>query len=54
MVKSQQKGMAVNDFIEKDHRKPARLELETLDFPRISAHSMVCELGPGTGVYASW
>lgn len=48
---AQAEGMAVNDFIEKDHRKPASAELEKLVFPHISADSIVCELGPGTGVY---
>lgn len=44
-------GMAVNDFIEKDHRKPALQELEQLVFPHVDAGSTLCELGPGTGVY---
>jgi ubiquinone/menaquinone biosynthesis C-methylase UbiE len=48
---AQRDGMAVNDFIERDHRKPARAELEQLVFPRIGDRSVVCELGPGTGVY---
>lgn len=51
---AQEDGMAVNDFIEKDHRKPALMELEKLVFPRISAESIVCELGPGTGVYTRY
>jgi ubiquinone/menaquinone biosynthesis C-methylase UbiE len=51
VAEAQRDGMAVNDFIEKDHRKPARSELEQLVFPRIDARSTVCELGPGTGVY---
>lgn len=51
VAEAQQEGMAVNDFIERDHRKPAASELERLVFPHISAHSIVCELGPGTGVY---
>ena len=51
IAEAQRDGMAVNDFIEKDHRKPALAELERLVFPRISPASTVCELGPGTGVY---
>jgi ubiquinone/menaquinone biosynthesis C-methylase UbiE len=46
--------MAVNDFIEKDQGKPARTELEQLVFPRIDKRSVVCELGPGTGVYTRY
>jgi ubiquinone/menaquinone biosynthesis C-methylase UbiE len=48
---AQRDGMAVNDFIEKDQRKPARSELERLVFPRLGNRPIVCELGPGTGVY---
>jgi ubiquinone/menaquinone biosynthesis C-methylase UbiE len=44
-------GMDVNDFIEKDHNKPALAELQALAFPHISSSSVVCELGPGTGCY---
>jgi SAM-dependent methyltransferase len=44
-------GMAVNDYVERDQRKPARAELEELVLPRISPRALVCELGPGTGVY---
>jgi SAM-dependent methyltransferase len=54
IAESQAKGMAVNDFIERDHRKPALSELEQLVFPRVSTHSTVCELGPGTGVYTRY
>jgi ubiquinone/menaquinone biosynthesis C-methylase UbiE len=44
-------GMALNDYIEKDQRKPALAELRELVFPRVSPRAVVCELGPGTGVY---
>lgn len=44
-------GMAVNDYIEKDQRKPALAELGELVLPRITPQAIVCELGPGTGVY---
>lgn len=44
-------GMAVNDYIEKDQRKPALAELRELVFPRVSPRGSICELGPGTGVY---
>lgn len=54
IAEAQADGMAVNDFIEKDHRKPAFSELEKLVFPRISPGSVVCELGPGTGVYTRY
>jgi len=54
IAEAQEDGMAVNDFIEKDHRKPALTELETLVLPRISPASIVCELGPGTGVYTRY
>ncbi len=54
IAEAQEEGMAVNDFIEKDHRKPALTELEKLVFPHISAKSIVCELGPGTGVYTRY
>ena len=45
-------GMEINDFVEKDHLKPALEELERVVFPYISARSAVCELGPGTGCYS--
>lgn len=51
---AQRDGMAVNDFIEKDHNKPALAELEALVFPRITPEAVVCELGPGTGVYTRY
>lgn len=51
VAEAQRDGMAVNDFIEKDHRKPALEELERLVFAHIDGRSTVCELGPGTGVY---
>lgn len=51
---AQRDGMAVNDFIEKDHNKPALAELEALVFPRIAPDAVVCELGPGTGVYTRY
>lgn len=51
---AQVEGMAVNDFIERDHRKPALSELERLVFPHISPSSTICELGPGTGVYTRY
>ena len=54
IAEAQEDGMAVNDFIEKDHRKPALTELEKLVLPRISPASIVCELGPGTGVYTRY
>jgi len=44
-------GMDVNDFVEKDHLKPAPAELAEVLFPYISGGSVVCELGPGTGCY---
>jgi ubiquinone/menaquinone biosynthesis C-methylase UbiE len=44
-------GMEVNDFVERDHKKPALQELQKLVFPYISGSSIVCELGPGTGCY---
>ncbi len=44
-------GMEINDFIEKDQKKPALSELERLVFPHISENSAICELGPGTGCY---
>lgn len=47
-------GMAVNDYIEKDQRKPARQELERLVFSRVSPQATLCELGPGTGVYTRY
>jgi len=51
---AQREGMAVNDYIEKDQRKPALSELESLVFPHLSKASIVCELGPGTGVYTRY
>ena len=54
IAEAQADGMAVNDFIEKDHREPALSELEKLVFPRISPESIVCELGPGTGIYTRY
>ncbi len=51
VAESERQGMAVNDFIEKDQRKPALDELQRLVYPRIAPDSTVCELGPGTGVY---
>src|SRR5215470_5823806 len=44
-------GMEINDFVEKDHLKPALEELQKIVFPYVSARSIVCELGPGTGCY---
>jgi len=48
---ARQAGMEVNDFVEKDHKKPALRELQKTVFPYISNNSIVCELGPGTGCY---
>jgi SAM-dependent methyltransferase len=54
VAEARREGMAVNDFIERDHRKPARAELEKLVFPLIGSDARVCELGPGTGVYTRY
>lgn len=51
IAEAQEAGLEINDYIEKDQRKPALLEFERLVLPYISASSIVCELGPGTGVY---
>ena len=40
---ARQAGMEVNDFVEKDHKKPALQELQKTVFPYISSNSIVCE-----------
>ena len=51
IAEAKKEGLEINEFIEKDQRKPALTELQRLVLPRISANSTVCEIGPGTGVY---
>lgn len=51
VAESGRQGMQVNDYIEKDQRKPALAELQELVFARVTPQAAICELGPGTGVY---
>ena len=53
VAEAQEMGMDINDYLEQNQQWPAALPLlQQVVFPYISEHSVVCEVGSGTGRHA--